>query len=377
MNKSLLTAVLLTCFCILSSVIEVPQMLSRAFSIFYVFYCFIHFFKLISSYKRLNSYFWVIVLFSFIYFIYTICSKPVPGELNSKWGMLSLVLQMQFSFFPFYYHALKGHMDEHTCLKIFKMLLGVCFLGYFLNYYKLLHNPLLESNDGYTNNWGYNFLSCLPFIFLLKGKISNLYSIVLFGLVLVSMKRGAIFILLFAYLFYVFLTNRKYILSLCVRLLLAISSCCIIFYFVYLAFLQNNLYFQKRLEQTLELDSSGRDDLIYSALRDVSHWDDFSLLFGKGINYSHKVLGNFAHQDWMELFLTMGILGVTLYFFYFLGLYSCVRRCRIAKMHNVLFIILVLLFLQTLFSMVYFDLTLMILNIQIAYILGREKYEYK
>ncbi len=119
--------------------------------------------------------------------------------------------------------------------------------------------------------------------------------------------------------------------------------------------LQTNDYFVKRIEQTAEGNSSGRD-IIYSSI-----WEAFLnepnllyFLFGHGANSTISVAGNFAHQDWLETIYNNGILGgiILLSFFIAFGLTIYKQRRRFPSyMYYSFFILLFISFSKTMFSM--------------------------
>lgn len=73
-------------------------------------------------------------------------------------------------------------------------------------------------------------------------------------------------------------------------------------------------YFNHRIEQTLEGDSSNRD-VIYGGL--IIHFLDetnaLKLFLGNGAQATLKIHGGFAHNDWLELLINNGIIGALIY----------------------------------------------------------------
>lgn len=74
--------------------------------------------------------------------------------------------------------------------------------------------------------------------------------------------------------------------------------------------MDNSAYFN----QTLEGNSSGRDS-IYSILwyEFLENGSLFYCLFGFGADATISIAGNFAHNDWLELLINNGLLGIVLY----------------------------------------------------------------
>ena len=80
--------------------------------------------------------------------------------------------------------------------------------------------------------------------------------------------------------------------------------------------MSNSEYFVSRYEQTLEGNTSGRND-IYENLWNTLLLEPNPLYFylGRGANSTLNIVGNGAHQDWLETFCNNGLLGVIILFF--------------------------------------------------------------
>lgn len=132
-------------------------------------------------------------------------------------------------------------------------------------------------------------------------------------------------------------------------------------------------YFQHRVEDTMAGNSSGRD-IIYSTL-----WEHMfarnsigEILFGEGMNQTVALAGKYAHNDWLELGVNMGLLGVFIYIIYFVALGINILNVR--KYNKIVFaslmLCLALMFLKSIFSMSYGSLsigTTMALGYSLAY----------
>ena len=83
------------------------------------------------------------------------------------------------------------------------------------------------------------------------------------------------------------------------------------------------------MEATLNGDSSGRDtiykDLYRLFFNTVS---EFTILFGYGANATIKYLGIEAHNDWLEILINNGLLGVFLYLIYWLFYYQTWKQMK-------------------------------------------------
>ena len=126
-------------------------------------------------------------------------------------------------------------------------------------------------------------------------------------------------------------------------------------------------YFQKRLEDSFEGNSSGRDK-IYSAMLSF-FWNEttpLQFLFGSGANATLRVARVYAHNDWLEIAVNQGLLGLMIYMIYFLIFFKTVlskRNNSSAKL--ALQLVFIICFMKTLFSMSYNDM-----NIGTTFVLG-------
>lgn len=287
--------------------------------------------------------------------------------------------QVCMSFLPmfaFYYFALMGKLTEQR-LRIYSVVFFVvaCF-SFIDNYNNQLQKALMEgsSREEFTNNVGYEFVAILPLLYAWRERVFVQY-LFLFALscfVFMSMKRGAILIhcvcmIVFLYKMFKIVNSRQRVLmALLLLLLLAIGAYCLF------SFYENSIYFQRRMERTMEGDSSGRDMLLLKLFNAWLGFDFFSLLFGKGADATISIAGNYAHNDWFELLINQGLLGITLYICYFLGLYFEIKKakktCRTYS--TPLLLLFIILFVSSLFSMSYSSISIF-LSISVGYYLYR------
>ena len=224
-----------------------------------------------------------------------------------------------------------------------------------------------EDVDKLTINAGYRFLYIFPILFLFKKKpiMQYLLIIVLSYFVLVCLKRGAI-IIMFVCVLLLFNSNiktQKGVKRINGLLFIAISLA--VSYYIVFSLVQSNEYFGYRVEQTLEGDSSGRDVLYRSAwIYFINNDNPLIFLFGKGANGTLKIMQQYAHNDWLEILINQGLIGVLIYCSYFISLIKTGRKIKNPMMNCIVVIIL----LTSLFSMSYGSMFLPI-NICLAYCL--------
>ena len=140
--------------------------------------------------------------------------------------------------------------------------------------------------------------------------------------------------------------------------LLSIISLAALIYVV-IGMIDNNALFAYRVEQTMQGYTSQRDQL-YKTFYNyfISEHNLFRFLFGNGANATLKIGNNFAHNDWLELAINNGIVGVALYGWYFIALYKdykCQNKAHL-QYSNVILMALIIMFASSMFSMSYASL---------------------
>lgn len=219
-----------------------------------------------------------------------------------------------------------------------------------------------------TNNAGYTVLSIMPLLPLLRRRPIIQYSFfaVLMFYVFQGFKRGAIVAGVLCSVFFLIETirisrrSRKGIkVSFLLRILLTIIMVIVAVYVIQ-HFMLTSDYFNRRLDATLEGDSSGRD-MIYSSYYSwfINQNNIFAFVFGNGGDATLKLFGNYAHNDWLEIAIDNGLWMVLLYAFYWISLLFFFLRLR--KKNTTAYIItgmfFIVYFCRTIVSMSYNDIS--------------------
>ena len=183
------------------------------------------------------------------------------------------------------------------------------------------------------------------------------------------MKRGAVAIgiLSVGLLIYsnIFSKNRKQkIWTVLLTIVLIFSAIYVVSYL-----LSESEYFLSRINQTLDGDSSGRDDL-YSQLwlKILNEHSVIYTLFGRGADSTWALAGNYAHQDWLETLCNNGLLGCIILFNFFMCLFRDAFYSKKVFMKN--YFVSYLMLLLIIFSQTMFSMSIQCLEISLSVVLG-------
>lgn len=241
---------------------------------------------------------------------------------------------------------------------------------------------MMRLSDENSYGGGYMILVALPvFLYFFRNKSLStqmIITIVLFILVLTSMKRGDIIAAILGIGVF-FLIKLKGTGKFDYRILAAIAIIALISYFAFAYLIANNEIFAWRFQQTLDGDSSDRDT-IYSTL-----WNYFLnapldvQLLGGGFDATLKICEVRAHSDLLEVLSCEGIVGLLIYLGAFFSLFRQIRRRYDVTEKAVLAFILVIWTVKMVFSMFIYSQPTIILFALTAYILNNNidrQYEY-
>lgn len=248
-----------------------------------------------------------------------------------------------------------GNLDDKK-MRIISIIFGLVMLFRF--WVESLLSPLGMIRYG-TNNNGYDFVGLIPLLTFWSRKkwLQYIFIVLLMFHLIYSMKRGAIVvgILCLCYFFYkkiLYSTMKQKIVFfiLFVLFVIGVIGC-------FNVLVETNPFFKYRYERTMMGDLSGRN-IIYSHLLTyyLNRQDLFFKLFGGGANHTVAVAGINAHNDWLELAINNGALGIIMYILYFVSILKdmYVNRLNIDVNSNIaLTQIFCILFLMSLFSMSY------------------------
>lgn len=257
----------------------------------------------------------------------------------------------------FYYFSCRGYITEKWIRNVSLLLL---ILAIFLFYWRL-HIFVVADEFGrteLTNNFGYSFVALIPFLYFWREKpyIQILCCFILLLFIIWSMKRGAILTGGICLIYFICDSYKRAHGNKKVAVVLLSIAGIIIAGNYILDYISSSDYAQKRIQQTLDGDSSSRDQLYSTSIQYIlSRTNFWEFLFGTGPDSSIEILGNYAHNDWFEIAINQGLFGLILYLFYFVAF---MRTCLYGKTFayyekSILGTCFIICFMSTLFSMSY------------------------
>ncbi|WP_201625788.1 hypothetical protein [Psychrobacter immobilis] len=329
---------------------------------------------IIKSEKDLFYYAWAIFLFlNFIGFIF-------KGNFDIQHtSQIRNILTVFLPFFPFYYFSYKGKLSKKSLLRFFVIFLPIVVASHYAN----INSILIErtsSNEDVVSNTSYFFVALIPYIFLWgKHKIASFLSIILiFFFIIEGSKRGALVagiagFLVYSYYQIININPKKRLQG----YILTFTGFLIAMYVSYVFYLSNE-YLVSRIKNE---GDSGRE-LISSSLWNNWYNSDsiINYLFGFGFlsTIKYSGFGVLAHNDWLETLINFGLLGLSLYLLVFYTAIRFIINPKVNKESRFIMLTIVLMwFLQTLFSMYYTASYTVISSILMGYLIGTYHYNQR
>ncbi len=290
--------------------------------------------------------------------------------------MFRSTLTSLLTFYPVYYFSKKEQIKS-IHLIIFLLILIPVFI---LQYYKLESSVLasrLSGNTNVVNNMAYPFVNLLPYLFLIKKQklFSGLLMIILMFFIIQASKRGALItgsIGMLMFFWYNLNTIEKrhriagFILVVIIIFILSVIA--------YKTFTSNE-FLLGRMTSILEGDSSGRNMLYKTIITKWYNSDNIlKYMFGFGYAGSVYLIGNFAHNDWLENILNLGLIGFFTYLYlFYAAIKYCLNKEWMFDKRFLMITITLMWFFISLGSMSYSSLEGFIRTILLGYLIGSEK----
>ena len=294
------------------------------------------------------------------------------GAVVKNYNYLKNIYISLLPIYSFYVFTRKGLLTKKVLLGWTVVFFAAAVAQYFQHQQEMLIS--LGDVDEITNNYGYAFLSMIPLLAFWEHKrvVQYLGLGISMLFIVLGMKRGAILIGAVCVVWFLYHALKTASRRQKNRVIIFSIIIIIVGFYAVSYMLQNSEYFNYRIEDTLEGDSSGRD-LLYGILwrHFINESNPWLFLFGNGAYATLKFASNFAHNDWLEISINQGLLGIVIYFIYWLKFYKTWRRCKVDdQLFLATGLVLLIFFLKTIFSMSYGDMSIYV-TICLGYCMGK------
>lgn len=313
-------------------------------------------------FKGLNLLFFILVVYGVILLFsdhqYLVKAKLFDNEVSKSSYLKSLFFSFP-NIYTFYYFSKKKFLTESLLRKWMIAFVGIAIFRFFDYKLTSLQTMLLNGDDTeeITNNMSYIFVALIPGIVLFKDNIRIQYSllVICMAFVMIGMKRGAIIVgvvCLIYFLYFNYKYNDKVSKGKVVFFSILIVTAA---YLITENMMELSDYFMSRIAQTKEGYSSGRNEIYEHFWNHFKNeMDTFKFLFGNGANATLDIGINYAHNDWLEIAINQGVLGLVVYAIYWLCFWRTIRTINNMKSAKlVLSLTFISYFIMTLFSMSY------------------------
>ena len=320
-------------------------------------------------FKGLNLLFFIFVVYGLVLLFsdhhYVIKAKRFGDGTVSNFSFLKSIFLSLPNIYTFYYFSTKKYLTEKLLKGWVFALFGVAVFRFFDNQMSAIQVQLLEGidSDEVTNNMGYLFVALIPSVALFRNKNLLQYGMIIFcmAFIVMGMKRGAIIVGVLLMLYFLYF-NYRYHQSMSKTKVLFFSAL-IVIAAVYIVqyMMETSDYFMARIAQTEEGGSSGRD-AIYEHFWNhfKNETDNVKFIFGNGANATLGIYINYAHNDWLEIALNQGVLGLVVYALYWLGFLKTIWNTKHNKTARlVLSLAFISFFVESIFSMSYTGYSMM------------------
>ena len=328
-------------------------------SLYYVFYANFKY-KLPVYFKALNV---LLILFTIYGMLLVISGEKLMVRITffeiAKTEYLKSIYKSLLPVYPFYVFTKQGLLKESTIKFWFFVFIVLAIRSFFISQTRQLEEALEQGSlaEEFTNNVGYTFVALLPalVLFYKKPVIQYLGLAVCGCFIVICMKRGAILCGVICLLWFMVVNLRKVPRKRKWIVILATVAVVIAGVYLFNYMMETSSYFRYRLAETEAGESSGRNDLYSIFYNHFIHEDNpWKFLFGNGASATLKISYNFAHNDWLEIAINQGVVGLVIYLIYWVCYFITWRKTKQQpQAFMAIGMIFIIYFLSTLFSMSY------------------------
>lgn len=312
----------------------------------------------------------VFTVFNFFHFIVSfLWLTPSTTQIgNILCAMLSFVL--------FIYLGKNGVMTiKYFSITILCLLVASLF-AYFHLQAIVIENLMVDSDTDFTNNASASFLFLLPMLFFIRKKwLKWSVLVVCLYFILASAKRGNIIGAVIPTLMFVWfeLKESKHSVFKTILVIIGMIALSVTLY----QWFTTNDYLMYRLENTMEGNSSGRDEIFTQALSGWTNSDNVGhYLFGYGFDGTlHHIFlngqGMRAHNDWLEILVDYGLIGVILYLSVFISFAKMIRKTNNIQIKLVMLCAVCIWLFKSAYSMGFVEGKMFVLMISLGTAVGQ------
>jgi len=300
--------------------------------------------------------------------------------------MFKNILGAMLPIYPFYYYSRSNTLSDNDMKRFFFIIVPVTIVAFF-SFKSQVLSPGNPKSGEVVNTMAYSFVYLIPFVFFFKRK--RLFSALLIAIFMIFIiqgaKRGAIIagtlgLVMFFILQLKTIKKQKpikeYTAIIIITLILGIL--------IYKTFV-NNAFAIERISSLTEGRFSNRDS-IYTGI--LSKWYNsenvLNFIFGYGFASSLKLTGGaFAHNDWLELISSFGIIGIAVYGYLFYSAIEEIRNNNREMNESILMITIIIIWgFTSLVSMWYTSFGVYNQAMLLGYLIGKrerlsiEEYQY-
>lgn len=300
-----------------SIIAKIAVLLSILFSVLF-FFRVIHIYKL-NQFMRGWTYLSLIfllygglhLLFGEVYEI-VVYSKGV-GVVNvmsvSQFEYLKYIIPSLLPMYFFYHYRRVGAYDDKFIYTLFIVYLIVAVFTFMSTMLKV------STTFDITNNAGYLFLYILPLLYYCP-KYRYVFFVILYVFMILSVKRGVILtgVLCLPLVLPALINGKMNKMATIMILFFGIITIYFIGDYIY----NSNDYLQTRITNTLEGKIGGREDLFDNGINYIFSQSITTFIIGNGADSTVPILGNYSHNDWIEIAICQGVIGIIIYFNYWI-----------------------------------------------------------
>lgn len=310
-------------------------------------------YRIPSVLKTLN----ILLIFFTIYgIIIIIFGNGISGVVNYRY--LKGIYMSLLPIYPFYVFTKKGELTEDSLRYWVLLFIPIAIASFYRDQRESLMAAIEMGSrrEEFTLNAAYIFLAIIPLLALCKKAVVQytLLAVCLY-FVLMGVKRGALLTGAICLLYFIMSSFKQSNKTKKIWVLILSVGLIVLAYNAIIYMMETSDYFNSRLEQTQDGNSSGRDVIFNTLWNYFLNSNIIYFLIGHGADATLKVTG-YAHNDWLEIAVNNGLLGVIIYLAYWINMYKLSRKTSNDVLKKIITLFIIVYFTRTFYSMSYNDI---------------------